>query len=82
MDFIIALVIGGLIGWVASIVMGTNAQMGLIANIVVGIVGAILGHWLAPRLGIASGDRFVYYAVSVGGAVVLILLLKMLRIYR
>jgi uncharacterized membrane protein YeaQ/YmgE (transglycosylase-associated protein family) len=82
MDFIIALVIGGLIGWVASIVMKTNAQMGLIANVVVGIVGAILGHWLAPKLGIASGDTFVYYAVSVGGAVLLIVLLKALKIFK
>ena len=52
MNFIIWLVVGGLIGWVASMVMKTDAQQGMILNIVVGIVGAMLGGWfLADLLG-------------------------------
>src|SRR5262249_8281094 len=47
MSFLIAIIIGGIIGWLASMVMKTNAQMGLIANVIVGIVGSVLGHWLA-----------------------------------
>ena len=55
MGILISLVIGGVVGWLASIVMKTNAQMGLIANVVVGIVGSALGFWLAGVLGIAAG---------------------------
>lgn len=55
MNFLIWIVIGGIIGWVASIVMRTNAQQGLFLNIVVGIVGALIGGWLiSPLLGAAT----------------------------
>ena len=53
-NFIIWIVIGGLIGWVASMIMKTDAQQGVFLNIVVGIVGAFLGGWLlSPLVGIA-----------------------------
>ena len=81
MDILIAIVIGGLIGWVASLVMKTDGQMGLIANVLVGIVGGFLGHWLAPKLGIGGG-QVVYYAVSVAGAILLIVILKALKVFR
>jgi uncharacterized membrane protein YeaQ/YmgE (transglycosylase-associated protein family) len=56
MGFITALIIGGIVGWLASMVMKTNAQMGLIANIVVGIVGSMIGFWAAGLLGfVATG---------------------------
>ena len=48
--WIVTIVVGGLIGWVASILMRTNAQMGLVANIVVGVVGALIGKWLAASV--------------------------------
>ena len=52
MNFIIWLVVGGLIGWIASMIMKTDAQQGVILNVVVGIVGALLGGWfLAPMFG-------------------------------
>ena len=54
MGLIVTLIIGGIVGWLASIVMKTNAQMGLIANIVVGVVGAAIGNWLAGQLGMAT----------------------------
>ena len=43
MNFIIWIVIGGILGWIASMIMRTNAQQGLLMNVVVGIVGALLG---------------------------------------
>jgi uncharacterized membrane protein YeaQ/YmgE (transglycosylase-associated protein family) len=81
MSWIIFLIVGGVIGWLASLVMKTNAQMGWIANIVVGIVGSALGGWLAPQLGIAPSG-FGVYLVAVGGAVLLLLLLKLLGIFK
>ncbi len=81
MEILIALIVGGLIGWVASLVMGTAAEMGVIANVVVGLVGSTLGYWLAPKVGIAPVSRMGRYAVAILGAVVLIIILKLLGIY-
>jgi len=82
MDIIWFLVVGGIIGWLASILMGTNGQMGILANIVVGIVGSYLGSLIAPKLGIVPSDWIGSLLVGVGGAVLLILLLKVLRVFR
>ena len=49
MGLIVALIIGGIIGWLASIVMRTNAQQGIILNVVVGIIGSLLGSFLLGR---------------------------------
>jgi uncharacterized membrane protein YeaQ/YmgE (transglycosylase-associated protein family) len=76
MNIIISLIIGGVVGWLASIVMKTNAQMGLIANVVVGIVGSALGFWLAGVLGLAAGGAIVSWLVAIAGAAILIALLK------
>ena len=55
MNFIIWLVVGGLIGWVASMIMKTDGQQGLILNVIVGIVGAWLAGWfISPLLGIGT----------------------------
>jgi uncharacterized membrane protein YeaQ/YmgE (transglycosylase-associated protein family) len=77
MNFIIWLIVGGLIGWVASMVMKTDAQQGIILNVVVGIVGAMLGGWfLAPLFGtgtINSNDfSLAGLGVSLLGAIVLL----------
>ena len=81
MDIIITLIIGGLVGWIGSLIMKTDAQMGLIANIIVGIVGSFLGFWLAGVLGIGGG-AIVRWAIAIGGAVLLIFLLKALKIVK
>ena len=47
MSWVITLIVGGVVGWLASLVMKTNAQMGLIANVIVGVVGSLLGFWIA-----------------------------------
>ena len=56
MNIILALIIGGIIGWLASIVMRTNARQGLLLNIVVGIVGSLLGSFLLGRFFGADGN--------------------------
>ena len=82
MNWIITLVIGGVIGWLASMVMKTDAQMGIIGNVIVGIIGSSLGFWLAGVLGIPPTNTIGSYLVAVLGAVVLIGLLKALGILK
>ncbi len=82
MGWIITLIIGGLAGWLASIVMKTNAQMGLIANVVVGIVGSFLGFWAAGALGLAPTGGIVRFVVAVAGAVLLIFILRALGLFK
>jgi uncharacterized membrane protein YeaQ/YmgE (transglycosylase-associated protein family) len=82
MHLIVSLIVGGIIGWLASIVMKTNRQMGIIANVVVGIVGSALGHWLAGVLGIAAFRGVGGLIVSVLGAMALIAILKALGLLR
>lgn len=84
MHFIVWLIIGGLIGWVASLIMRTDGQQGVILNVVVGIVGALLGGWLlAPMLGtgtINSNDFSIAgLGVSLLGAVILLAIVNLLR---
>jgi uncharacterized membrane protein YeaQ/YmgE (transglycosylase-associated protein family) len=82
MGWIVTIVIGGIVGWLASIVMKTNAQMGLIANVLVGIVGSSLGFWIAGLLGFAATSPIAGYLVAILGAAVLIGILKALGIYK
>ena len=82
MGIIIWLIIGGIIGWLASMIMKTDAQMGLIANIVVGIVGSFLGFWIAGQLGFAENQAIVRWLIAIGGAVLLIAILKALNIFK
>ena len=84
MNILIWLVIGGLIGWVASIVMGTDGRQGVLLNVVVGIVGALLGGWLfGGAFGtstINEGDLSLSgLMVSLVGAVILIAVMKFFR---
>jgi uncharacterized membrane protein YeaQ/YmgE (transglycosylase-associated protein family) len=77
MNFIIWIIVGGLIGWVASMVMGTNRQQGIILNVVVGIVGAFLaGFLLTPFLGISTINQNNFslpaLLVSLVGAIILL----------
>jgi uncharacterized membrane protein YeaQ/YmgE (transglycosylase-associated protein family) len=78
MDLVITLVTGGLIGWLASLLMRTDGQMGVLANILVGIVGSILGSWLAGVLGIAVAGSPARWLVGLLGAMLLLALLRAL----
>jgi uncharacterized membrane protein YeaQ/YmgE (transglycosylase-associated protein family) len=82
MSLIMTLIVGGVIGWLASLLMKTGAQMGVIANIVVGIIGAALGFWLAGALGIVAVGSVGAWIISILGAVVLLAILKALNIYK
>lgn len=77
MNFIIWLIVGGLVGWVASMIMKRDGQQGVILNVVVGVVGAFLGGLLiSPLLGVSTinqGNLSVpSILVSLGGAVILL----------
>ena len=82
MNLILQLIVGGVIGWIASMVMKTNAQMGLIANVIVGVVGSALGAWIAGLLGVATSSAIVGYIISIVGAVILIAILKAVGIFK
>lgn len=82
MNWIISLLIGGIAGWLASIVMKTNAQMGLIANVLVGVVGSLLGYYIAGLLGMAPTGGIVRFGVAVAGAVLLIFILQQVGVFR
>ncbi len=83
MGIIVWLVMGGLVGWIASMIMGTNGQQGIFLNIVVGIVGALIGGWLiGPMLGAGSindGITVMSFIVSLIGAVLLLGILSLFR---
>jgi uncharacterized membrane protein YeaQ/YmgE (transglycosylase-associated protein family) len=83
MSLIVTLVIGGLVGWFASVLMKTNGQMGIAANVVVGVVGAFLGGVIAGALGLGSVsvEPLGGLVVAIGGAVALIALLLLLGIF-
>lgn len=84
MNIIIWLVIGGLIGWVASVVMRTDGQQGMLLNVVVGIVGAALGGWfLSPLVGVSTINQSNFSVagllVSLAGAVILLAIVNLAR---
>lgn len=84
MNFIIWLIVGGLVGWVASIIMKTNAQQGILLNVIVGIVGAfVAGLVLTPLLGIGTINQNNFslpaLLVSLGGAVILLFVVGLFR---
>src|SRR5690606_3458525 len=82
MGWIVSLIIGGIVGWLASIIMKTNAQMGIIANVLVGIVGSWLGFWIAGMLGFAEGGLIIRLIIAIAGAVLLIFILRALGIFK
>ena len=84
MNFLIWLVVGGLIGWIASKVMNTDAQQGVILNIVVGIVGAFLGGMLiSPLVGVPTINQNALSVsallVSLVGAIILLAIVNLVR---
>ncbi len=82
MSWLISLIIGGIVGWLASLVMKTDAQMGLVANIVVGVLGSLLGFWIAGLLGIAPAGGILRFVVAIAGAALLIFILGKLGVFR
>ena len=84
MNFLIWLVVGGLIGWVASMVMKTDGQQGIVLNVIVGIVGAFLGGLLiSPLVGVPSINQNAFslgaMLVSLLGAIILLAIVNLFR---
>ncbi|WP_033075568.1 GlsB/YeaQ/YmgE family stress response membrane protein [Sphingopyxis sp. MWB1] len=82
MGIIISLIIGGIIGWLASIVMRTDAQQGIILNVIVGLIGAVIGNVLGGMFG--SGATLSHFSPvgllwSFVGAIVLLGIVNMVR---
>jgi uncharacterized membrane protein YeaQ/YmgE (transglycosylase-associated protein family) len=82
LSLLVTIIIGGIVGWLASIVMKTNAQMGLIANVLVGIVGSALGHWVFGLLGLTALGSIGRWITAILGAMILIFILKVLKIFK
>lgn len=84
MNFIIWLVMGGVIGWLASIMMKTDGQQGIFLNVIVGIIGAMIGGWLlSPLMGVGTinQDNFSLpsLVVSFVGALILLAAVNLVR---
>lgn len=84
MNFIIALIVGGVIGWLASKVMNTDAQQGIFMNIVVGCVGSLIGKFIAGMLGMGGmglrdGLDIPSLIVAFVGAIILLGIVNLIR---
>ena len=84
MNLIVWLFVGGIIGWLASLVMRTDARQGIVLNVVVGIIGGLLGGWLlSPLVGAGTINQSDFslmgLLVSFGGAVILLLIVNLVR---
>lgn len=83
-NFLIWIIVGAVIGWVASLIMRTNSRQGLIADIIVGIVGAFIGgYFLSPIFNVSTINEGNFsipaLLVSLGGAVILLAISKLFR---
>jgi uncharacterized membrane protein YeaQ/YmgE (transglycosylase-associated protein family) len=83
MGILVWLIVGGVVGWLASIVMRTDAQQGILLNVVVGIVGALLaGFVVSPMLGVGTineGVSVATFLVSLVGAIILLAIVNLFR---
>ncbi|OGE84974.1 MAG: hypothetical protein A3J48_00560 [Candidatus Doudnabacteria bacterium RIFCSPHIGHO2_02_FULL_46_11] len=84
MNFILWIIFGGLAGWIASMIVGNDGGMGIIGNIIVGVIGAFFGGWITDKIGIGGmpgAERptsIISFATAVGGAIILLLILNAL----
>jgi uncharacterized membrane protein YeaQ/YmgE (transglycosylase-associated protein family) len=84
MNLIVWLLVGGLVGWLASMLMKTNDQQGMLLNVVVGLVGAMLGGWfISPLVGVSTINQNNFslpaLMVSLVGAVILLGIVNVVR---
>ena len=83
MGIIIAIIVGGVAGWLASIVMNRDASMGIFWNIIVGIIGAVIGNWLlAPLLGFGGSIQTFdlgAFVIAILGAVILLAIVNLVQ---
>lgn len=81
MGLISWLVFGALAGWIGSMIMGKNSSMGAVANIVVGVVGAGIGGFIASLMGLGTISGFNFYSmlIAIGGACILLFIVGMVQ---
>ena len=83
MNILIWLIVGGVVGWLASLIMRTDAQQGILLNVIVGIIGALIGGWvISPMVGVGTineGMSIGSFLVSLVGAVVLLAIVNLFR---
>ncbi len=81
MGIILWIIMGGLAGWIASMIMKTDAEQGIILNIIIGIVGAVIGGLIMNMLGFGGVGGFTLYSflVALLGAIILIWVVKAIR---
>jgi len=82
MGWIIALIVGGVAGWLASMVMNRDASMGILWNIIVGCVGSVIGNLVANQFGIAGSVKefsLTGLIVAVVGAVILLGIVNLIQ---
>lgn len=81
MGILLWIVFGGLVGWIASMIMNTDGQQGLFLNVVIGIIGAVAGGWIMSYFGKTdiTGFNLYSFAVAILGACLLIFIVKLVR---
>ncbi len=81
MGIILWIIFGALVGWIASLIMNTDQQQGVVLNIIVGSVGAVIGGWIMSFFGQGgvSGFNLYSFVVALLGAITLIVVVKALR---
>ncbi len=78
MSLLIFLLIGALAGWLAGVIM-KGGGFGLIGDIVVGVLGSLLGGWLLPKVGLSIGGEFGGFITAVIGAVILLFIVRLIK---
>lgn len=83
MGIIIAIIVGGVAGWLASMVMARDGSMGIFWNIIVGIIGAVIGNWLlAPLLGFGGSIQefdIGSFVIAILGAIILLAIVNLVQ---
>lgn len=81
MNIIAWLILGGVSGWIASMITSKNSEMGIGSNLIVGILGAVLGGWITGLFGLgpATGLNIWSFFISIGGAVILLAIFSLIR---
>ncbi|MDR7102231.1 GlsB/YeaQ/YmgE family stress response membrane protein [Croceicoccus sp. BE223] len=80
MDWIIAIIVGGIAGWLASMVMARDASMGILMNVIVGVVGAIVGKFVLGLLNIgADGNWLMWFIAALVGAIILLAIANLVQ---
>jgi uncharacterized membrane protein YeaQ/YmgE (transglycosylase-associated protein family) len=80
MAWIITVIQGGIVGWLASIIARTNTKCGVQANVLVGMLGALFGRWLAAVMGLPTSDIMTWF-VSILTSVLMLVILHAFEVF-